>query len=341
MNHSCTPISFFSSLRNRFQLVLFLMTLAIGLQFYCFVEQAGNDGPITIQRPAGVEGFLPIGALLGWKQLLTTGIWDPVHPAAMVILLYAAVISLLFRKSFCSWFCPVGTLSEWLWKLGYRMLGKNIQLPKGLDWPLRSLKYLLLSFFVYITLIKMAPAEIASFLHSPYYQLADVKMLHFFTRIGTVTLVSVLVLLVLSILVRNFWCRYLCPYGALMGILALFSPTAVKRQPATCTSCLKCSRICPSHLPVHKKTKVFSPECSGCLDCVSTCPEAGTLSMNTAGLGPLSWHASKLAIAVGATFVVMVFAAQISGHWKSGIGEGEFKMLLRMIDAPMMVHPTF
>ena len=100
MNQRCTPILFFSSLRNRFQLVLFLMTLAIGLQFYFFVEQAGNGGPITIQRPAGVEGFLPIGALLGWKQLLTTGIWDPVHPAAMVILLYAAVVSLLFENPF-------------------------------------------------------------------------------------------------------------------------------------------------------------------------------------------------------------------------------------------------
>ena len=41
------------------------------------------------------------------------------------------------------------------------------------------------------------------------------------------------------------------------------------------------------------------------------------------------------------TTIVMVFAAQITGHWKSAIGEGEFKMLLRMIDAPMMVHPTF
>jgi hypothetical protein len=84
------------------------------------------------------------------------------------------------------------------------MMGRNIQLPKVLDWPLRSLKYLLLSFFVYITLIKMAPAEIASFLHSPYYKLADVKMLHFFTRIGTVTLFSMVVLLVLSVFVRNF-----------------------------------------------------------------------------------------------------------------------------------------
>lgn len=334
------PIFFLSCLRNRFQLVLFVLTLAIGLQFFLFVEQAGNGGVITIQRPAGVEGFLPIGALLGWKRFLTTGVWDPVHPAAMVILLYAGVISLLFRKSFCSWFCPVGTLSEWLWKLGYRFLGKNIQLPVGLDWPLRSLKYLLLSFFIYITL-KMAPIEIASFLNSPYYKLADVKMLHFFTRIGSVALATVVVLALISLFVRNFWCRYLCPYGALMGIFALFSPTVVRRRVETCTNCLACTRVCPSHLAVHKKNRVFSPECSGCLDCVSACPSPGTLSLETIVLRSTAWNSEKLAIAVGIAFAVLVFAAQISGHWKSGISDGEFTMLLRMIDSPMLTHPTF
>ncbi len=203
MARTSQPFPFLSSLRNQFQLVIFMLTLAIGLQFFLFVEQAGNGGPVTIHRPAGVEGFLPIGALLGWKQFLTTGTWDPFHPAAMVILFYAGAISLLLRKSFCSWFCPVGTMSEWFWKLGHRLLGKNIRLPAALDWLLRSLKYILLSFFVLIT-FKMAPAEIASFMNSPYYKLADVKMLHFFTRIGTVALMIVMELNVLAPFVRNF-----------------------------------------------------------------------------------------------------------------------------------------
>jgi polyferredoxin len=249
MDRSGSGFSFLSSVRNRFQLVVFLLTLAVGLQFYLFVAQAGGDGPITIQRPAGVEGFLPIGALLGWKQLLTTGVWDPIHPAAMVILFYTAAISLLLRKSFCSWFCPVGAVSEWLWKLGRRNFGKNLQPPAWLDWPLRTLKYLLLFFFVYIT-ISMSSAEIASFLGTPYYQLADVKMLHFFTHIGTVAGVTLASLLTMSIFIRNFWCRYLCPYGALMGICALFSPTRVQRASDTCTNCLQCTRVCPSHLPI-------------------------------------------------------------------------------------------
>ncbi len=62
--------------------------------------------------PAGVEGFPPIGALMGWTRFLATSTWDGVHPAGMVILGFAGLISLLGRKSFCGWFCPVGTLSE-------------------------------------------------------------------------------------------------------------------------------------------------------------------------------------------------------------------------------------
>ena len=333
-------ITFFTSLRNRFQLVLFVLTLAIGLQFFLFVDQAGNGGTITIQRPAGVEGFLPIGALLGWKHFFATGVWDAAHPAAMVILLYAGVISLLFRKSFCSWFCPVGTVSEWLWKIGHRLLGKNYRLPAALDWPLRSLKYLLLSFFVYIT-FNMAPTEIASFMDSPYYKLADVKMLYFFTRIGPVALVTVAVLSILSILVRNFWCRYLCPYGALMGIIALLSPTFVKRRADTCTNCLKCSQICPSHLSVHKKSRIFSPACSGCMDCINACPSKGTLTFENPGIKWSAWHPATVALSVGVIFVAMVLVAQITGHWQSGISDAEFKMLLKMINTPAFMHPSF
>jgi polyferredoxin len=340
MDRTPPPVHFLSSLRNRFQLALFGLTLAIGLQFFLFVRQAANGGSVTIPRPAGVEGFLPIGALLGWKQFLTTGIWDPIHPAAMVILLYAGMVSLLFRRSFCSWFCPVGTLSEWLWKAGHRLLGRNLQLPGVLDWPLRSLKYLLLAFFVGVT-IQMAPAEIASFLNSPYYKLADVKMLHFFTRIGDTTLITIIVLTLLSVLIRNFWCRYLCPYGALMAICALFSPTTIRRRSDTCTNCLRCSRVCPSHLTVHRQLTVVSPACSSCMDCVNACPSAGTLTLTTPGLGSSGWNTAGMALAVGLAFVVMVVAAKISGHWQSGIGDVEFRMLLRMIDDPMMTHPTF
>ena len=49
-------------------------------------------------------------------------------------------------------------------------------------------------------------------------------MLNFFRYLGTVGLAVILLLVALSVIVQNFWCRFLCPYGALMGIVSALSP---------------------------------------------------------------------------------------------------------------------
>ncbi len=80
------------------------------------------------------------------KYFLLTGRVPAIHPAAMVLFIAFVLMSLLLKKAFCSWLCPVGTLSEHLWKLGRRVFGRNLHPPKWLDIPLRGLKYLLLAF---------------------------------------------------------------------------------------------------------------------------------------------------------------------------------------------------
>ena len=312
-------------LRNWIQLAVLVLTLGIGLQFYLFVRQAAGGGIITIARPAGVEGFLPIGALMGWKHFLATGEWDAIHPAAMVIMAFAGMMSFLFRKSFCSWFCPVGTLSEGLWKAGERLFGRNYRIPAWLDYPLRSLKYGLLLFFVYI-IAGMATADIALFLQSPYYRMADVKMLHFFTRMSQTTAIVLAALLMLSLFFRNFWCRYLCPYGALMGILALCSPMQIRRNQTTCVQCQRCHQVCPAHLHVHRKERILSPECSGCMDCGMVCPVPDTLVMTSPGRRVVNLRISWAALFVVALFLGTVTWAKTSGHWESRLSPREFRM---------------
>jgi len=325
-------------LRSWIQLGVFIVTIGIGIQFAIHVRQAAGDGEITVSRPPGVEGFLPIAGLMSWKLFITTGFWDRVHPAAMVILGFAAVISLGIRKSFCGWFCPVGTLSEWLWRLGRKMAGKNFLPPPWIDLPLRSLKYLLLSFFVWI-IFSMDAMAIVNFIQSPYYQLSDVKMLHFFTAMTFLTAVVLLVLLLGSFFIRNFWCRYLCPYGALMGLLAMAGPTRITRDENTCIDCQRCTRACPAYLPVHKKQRIFSAECSGCMDCTTVCPVADTLSLKTTGLSTRAWSTARLGLVIIIGFITIVYAARISGHWESRISRDQFRMQLKNIDSPAFTHP--
>jgi len=325
-------------LRNYVQLGVFLVTIAIGIHFFIYVHQAAGEGAITVSRPAGVEGFLPIGALMGWKLFLLTGIWDPIHPAAMVILGFAAVISFALRKSFCGWFCPVGTLSEWLWKLGRKILGKNYRLPLWLDYPLRSLKYLLLAFFVW-TIFSMSRLAILAFLSSPYYKMSDVKMLFFFTQMSGTTGVVLVILVLASLIIRNFWCRYLCPYGALMGLFSLLSPTRVQRNPETCIDCKLCSEVCPYHLTVDRKLRIVSPECNGCMDCTLVCPVRDTLELKTIGMGKSIWSAARLGLVIIVLYIGLVYSATIVGHWKSSVSTDEFRLRLQEIHLSKYTHP--
>ncbi|MFC1580926.1 4Fe-4S binding protein [Thermodesulfobacteriota bacterium] len=325
--------------RTWVQLGVLMVTLGIGIQFFVYVHQATGDGPITIERPPGVEGFLPIGALMAWRLFFETGVWDPIHPAAMVILGFAGIISLLLRKSFCGWFCPAGTFSEWMWKLGKRIFGKNYQIPLWADYPLRSLKYLLLVFFLWI-ILSMEGNALEGFLQGPYYKMADVKMLFFFTRMSLLTASVLAILIFSSLLVQNPWCRYLCPYGALMGLFALLSPTKIQRNPETCIECNRCSEVCPYHLPVHQKIHTRSPECNGCMDCTLACPVENTLALKTMGIRVKSWSPIMLGAVIIISFITVYLLAQVTGHWKSSLSPQEFSKRLAEIDSPLYTHPT-
>ena len=218
----------------------------IGLQFFLWVRyfERGGEG-LYVSRPAGVEGWLPIAGLMNTKYLFITGRAPAIHPAAMYLFLGFLLISILLKKAFCSWLCPVGTFSETLWKLGRRLFKGNLRLPKGADLPLRALKYILLGLFVAVIGFMSAEA-LDSFMQTPYGLVVDVKMMNFFRNMSVTAAGIIAVLAIMSMLVQNFWCRYLCPYGALLGLVSMASPLRIRRTADACIDCAKCAKVCPS-----------------------------------------------------------------------------------------------
>ncbi|HTQ55390.1 MAG TPA: 4Fe-4S binding protein [Bryobacteraceae bacterium] len=322
-------------LRQGFQLAFLALNVWIGAQFVLFVRyyESGGHG-LHVTRPAGVEGWLPIASLMNLKLLLATGRVPRVHPAGLFLLLAFLSISWLLRKSFCSWLCPAGTISEYLWRLGRRTFRRNWQLPRRLDIALRSLKYVLLGLFLYAVGSMSAPA-IRAFLEGPYGLISDVKMLDFF-RFLSLTGAAVLALLaVASVFVQNFWCRYLCPYGALMGLAALASPLRIRRQAALCIDCAKCAKACPARLPVDQLVTIRSAECTGCLECVAVCPADGALEMSA----PRRRRVPVWAIACAAAllFVGICGYARLAGHWNTNLPERAYFDLIP--HAQEFTHP--
>jgi polyferredoxin len=302
--------------RGSVQAAFLLLNLWIGVRFYLFVRYYESGGAtMYVGRPPGVEGWLPIAALMNLKYWVLTGALPSLHPAGMFLLLAFAGGSLLFRKSFCSWLCPVGTISEWLWMGGEALFGRNLHLPRWLDIPLRGLKYLLLGLFLY-AVGSMSPDAIRAFLESPYGVIADVKMLDFFRRLGTTAAAVIAFLLLASVVVKNAWCRYLCPYGALMGLVSLASPSSIRRDADACIDCAKCAKVCPSRLPVDRVAAVRSAECSSCLSCVTACPVKGALDLSIgAGARRKALPAWAVAAGVLAIFLGLAGTARATGHW--------------------------
>lgn len=325
-----TDRDYSQTLRRSFQMLFLLLNVWIGVQFYLWVRWAESGGITTaVKRPAGVEGWLPIQGLMQVKYFLLTGQVPRVHPAGFFLFVAFLLISFAFRKAFCSWLCPVGTFSEYLWRFGRFMFRRNFRLPRWADLALRSLKYLLFGFFAY-AVGNMPAAAIAQFLRSPYALIVDVRMLNLFRHLSGTTAYVVLGLVIASILVQNFWCRYLCPYGAFLGIASLLSPVRIRRVDGTCIDCVKCARACPSSLPVDKLVQIRSAECTACLECVAVCPAKDTL-MPAAPYGFKKRRTTPAwGIAAGILFVFLglVAFAKATGRWETGLPKQVFLQLV-------------
>ncbi len=322
--------------RHAFQAAFALLNAWLGVQFYFWVRQfESGNGNQTIGRPAGVEGWLPIAGLMNLKYWMLSGQIPQVHPAAMFLLLTFVAISFLFRKSFCSWLCPVGTFSEYLWRAGKKVFKRNFAAPKWLDIPLRGLKYLILAFFVW-AISTMSIVGLQEFMFSPYGLIADVKMLNFFRHVGQTGLIVLGVLVIGSVFVQNLWCRYLCPYGALLGLTSLLSPARIRRNAEPCIDCGKCAKACPSHLPVDKLISIKSAECTGCLECVTVCPAENALYLGMPQLNAKQPSRRIPTWAMAAAIAVLFFGitgfAKATGHWQSPIPQDVYQRLVPHAD---------
>lgn len=324
---------FNSKLRLLVQIFFILVVAGIGIKFMAFLQQAYSGQP-TISRPAGVEGFLPVSALVGLKSWLSSGTFDQVHPAGLVIFLLILGIALLFKRGFCAWICPIGTLVEGLGKLGKKLFKRNLQVPKGLDYALRSIKYVLLgAFLLFIGVLFSGPAA-QQFAMTPYNITADAQMVRFFQHLSLIGILVIGALAVLSLLIENFWCRYLCPYGALTGLLSFVSLFKVERNEKSCTHCGACTRACPNRIRVDTHKRVSSPECNGCLNCVKACPVKHTLNFKT------RFADKGLTIPLAAACLVILWfgvvgIAKATGHWQSQIPAEMYAFYLKVMESAL------
>lgn len=327
-------------IRFYFQIFSVLLSVWIGIELFLFVNFLESGGKtFYVERPPGVEGYLPISSLMSLRYFFATGEIHWAHPAGLFIFSAIVMLPFVVGKSFCSWLCPIGFLSENLGVVGNKIFKNKIKLPNVLDLPLRSLKYLLLAFFVYVIFIAMDILALKIFLDSPYNKVADIKMYYFFAKISKFSLTVIIVLVFLSIIFKNFWCRYLYPYGALLGLVGLLSPFKIKRDISSCVDCDKCTKACPNFIDVANKKLVILDECTSCMNCIEACPVKNTLYLEN------SFTRKKIqkryvAVLIVGIFMIVTGLGLITGNWKNKISREEYFYHIQRIESSQYSHPT-
>jgi ferredoxin-type protein NapH len=175
--------------------------------------------------------------------------------------------TLVLGRVFCSWICP-GTLFFEIGSLLRRLL-RLAEIPPGqIRFSLKN-KYILLIVGLTIATITGLP------LFANIYPPAVIsRVLHawvFGTALKTLLIVLGLMLLVEVLVSPRWWCRTMCPGGALYGLLGAKRLLRVKVNTDTCTRCQKCHPACPMGLKPEEQSAGI--ECDNCGVCLRHCPE--------------------------------------------------------------------
>ena len=242
---------------------------------------AESGGGIPLLSNASLHSLCPFGGVVSIYQYATVGTFvQKIHESAFVLMIIGFVLAILFGPIFCGWVCPLGTVQEWVAKWGKKLFKRryNHLVPPRIDVVLRYARYIVLAWVIYVTAVsgKLIFAE-----YDPYFALFN----FWSSEVAISALVILGLTLGLSLFVERPWCKYACPYGAVLGISNLFRVFQIRRVESTCKADGACSIMCPMNIPVDSVKTVRDHQCISCLECTSEaiCPVASTVVFSTGG----------------------------------------------------------
>ncbi len=274
-------------------------------------------------RWAGVDFLCPFGGLETLFSLLTgDGFLRRTAASGVILLVGMLVMAVVYRRSFCGTLCPLGALQGIFGAAGRRLFGRRLTVPRTVDRVARYLKYAILLFFLVWT---WQAAELVLRPYDPWVAWAHLTSPELLTSLG-IGLAVLIVSLVGSLVYDRFFCKYLCPAGALLGLLSKVSFLNIRRDADACIDCGRCDQACMMNIEVATADVVTSSECISCSECVNVCPVPGALKVSAPG----GSRAGALVAtgAVVALMVAIVGATTLTGafDWRAearGAGEGQ------------------
>ncbi|MDX9810002.1 MAG: 4Fe-4S binding protein, partial [Sphaerochaetaceae bacterium] len=200
-------------LRRLVQLFFFILIAAISISHT--LAESGIEIPLI--EGASLHAVCPFGGVVSLYRYITTGTFvQKIHDSSFYLMIIVMATAVIAGPVFCGWVCPFGTFQAWLGYVGRAIFKKryNRFIPKRLDSILRYLRYAVLVWVVVMTAIsaKLVFAE-----YDPYFALFNLWT----SEVAIGAYIALGVVVVSSLFVERPFCKYACPYGALLGVTNL------------------------------------------------------------------------------------------------------------------------
>ncbi len=205
-----------------------------------------------------------VNVLTFTNALITNFSWEFFLAAPLIFILWASVAAgLLFwgRGPFCGWLCPFGALQELLSNIAKRLKVPQLKLRWGLHERLWPIKYIIFLGLFGLSFYSLSYAEMAAEVE-PFKTAIILKFVRDWPFV-----VFAGALLVASLFIERFYCRYLCPLGAALAIpgrIRMFE--WLKRYPECGSPCQRCAKECPVQ-SIHPEGQINVNECIYCMHC--------------------------------------------------------------------------
>ena len=225
---------------------------------------------LMITEKLGVaHEYCPFSAVCFGLFKLHPAVTDWIFGASVIVSLLIILSAIPFRRVFCGYVCPIGTVQEYMFAFfKFNRKCSSRRVPEKLHKTLTWLKYLILSGIVFLVL---------NGLHSYYVDKCPVFSLGHITGVTISGIIVLIVIFAGSIFIERLWCRYLCPLAALLNIMQFIAKMLripsykIKRNLKDSFCCRNCPEYCPMGVNYKDKETVESVECIQCRYCQRCC----------------------------------------------------------------------
>lgn len=182
-------------------------------------------------------------------------------------------LTMLVGRFFCGWICAFGTFNDILYMISKKLFKTKYRVSEKVDSALKYLKYVILAFIVAVVWTSGTTIFKSSNPWDAFAQLTD-----FSEAVNTYAIGCIILTFIAagSMLIERFFCRYLCPLGAIFAITSKIRIFDIDKPRDKCGACRICTNNCSMGIQLYKDDKVRSGECINCMKCVTVCPRKNT-----------------------------------------------------------------